>query len=264
MLNLSDGTRTPVGTLTGPPQAMTNAAAINDLARSSGFPVPTRATQASRGVSITALSPKTEASRILVLYRAGNTARRRRSTTPARSPVTRIWAPRTASCRPSMPSSIVTASCTTWGRSAARWLCKRNQQLGPGCRIQLTHRSAYVAVTSHAFLYRGGVMHDLGTLGGQNSVANAINNSGQIVGYSQVAPSAADLQSGQQIYHGFLYESGKMIDLNTMISATSGFSRSQAPRLSITWARSSPMARARLAPSIISCSLRRTCPHRRL
>src|SRR5580704_4338915 len=55
----------------------------------------------------------------------------------------------------------------------------------------------------HAFLYSGGVMTDLGVLGGSsflsNSVAQAINNEGQIVGYSTAT------NAGTGGYHAFLY-----------------------------------------------------------
>jgi probable HAF family extracellular repeat protein len=49
---------------------------------------------------------------------------------------------------------------------------------------------------------------DLGTLGGQTSVARAINNAGQVVGDSQL--------SGTMTHHGFLYSDGQMIDLGTL------------------------------------------------
>jgi probable HAF family extracellular repeat protein len=48
-------------------------------------------------------------------------------------------------------------------------------------------------------------MKDLGTLGGPGSFANAINNSGEITGWSTSAGAAM---------HAFLYRRGTMIDLN--------------------------------------------------
>jgi probable HAF family extracellular repeat protein len=57
-----------------------------------------------------------------------------------------------------------------------------------------------------AFLFRGGVATDLGSLGG-NSVANAINESAQIVGSSVVTGTTP---------HAFLYSNGAMADLGTL------------------------------------------------
>jgi len=62
----------------------------------------------------------------------------------------------------------------------------------------------------HAFLYSNGVMQDLGTLGGLFSDARAINNSGQVVGISQIADGT---------YHGFLYSNGAMTDLGVSCQA---------------------------------------------
>jgi probable HAF family extracellular repeat protein len=54
----------------------------------------------------------------------------------------------------------------------------------------------------------------LGNLGGAGAVANALNNSNQVVGWSQIA-------SGAQ--HAFLYTNGSMQDLNSLIPSSSGF-----------------------------------------
>jgi probable HAF family extracellular repeat protein len=51
-------------------------------------------------------------------------------------------------------------------------------------------------------------VEDLGTLGGSRSWASAINDSGEVVGYSNLA--------GDQNKHAFLYKDGKMTDLLTL------------------------------------------------
>ncbi|MCX5891291.1 MAG: HAF repeat-containing protein [Deltaproteobacteria bacterium] len=64
----------------------------------------------------------------------------------------------------------------------------------------------------HAFLYSGGVMHNLGTLvpapGDGNSLAYGINDAGQVVGESFPNGGA---------HHAFLYGNGVMQDLNNLV-----------------------------------------------
>src|SRR5262249_6453634 len=62
--------------------------------------------------------------------------------------------------------------------------------------------------SEHAFRYAAGVMSDLGTLGGNNSYANAINNSNVIVGIAGIDP-LDDTHN-----HAFVYANGSMSDLN--------------------------------------------------
>ena len=80
----------------------------------------------------------------------------------------------------------------------------------------------------HAFLYSKGAMIDLGSLGGNGPVtlsfgygtdAEAINDSGQVVGYSTTP-------SGDQV--AFLYSKGTMIDLNTVLPSDSGWTLTNA------------------------------------
>jgi probable HAF family extracellular repeat protein len=59
----------------------------------------------------------------------------------------------------------------------------------------------------------------LGSLGGTNGAAYALNNSNQVVGWSQIA-------SGAQ--HAFLYSNGTMQDLNLLIPPLSGVTLTSA------------------------------------
>ena len=68
---------------------------------------------------------------------------------------------------------------------------------------------------THAFLWRGGRMTDLQTLGGDNSLACGINDHGQTVGYSET-------QGGD--VHACLWQNGTPVDLG----ALPGGSRSEA------------------------------------
>lgn len=61
--------------------------------------------------------------------------------------------------------------------------------------------------TTHAFLYTGIGMRDLGTLGGRDSRAVGINESGVVVGQSSLP---------DQTIHGFVYREDRMSDLGSL------------------------------------------------
>jgi probable HAF family extracellular repeat protein len=62
--------------------------------------------------------------------------------------------------------------------------------------------------TLHPFFWDGDEMKDLGTLGGTLAVANAINNSGQVAGASNLADDFT--------LHAFLWDEGKLTDFGTL------------------------------------------------
>jgi probable HAF family extracellular repeat protein len=65
---------------------------------------------------------------------------------------------------------------------------------------------------TRAFLYEDGEMKDLGSLGGYISDAQAINDSGQVVGYAYLHNE----RGTSPIHHAFLYEDGEMKDLGSL------------------------------------------------
>ncbi|MGH8047176.1 MAG: hypothetical protein ACREKL_08015 [Chthoniobacterales bacterium] len=115
---------------------------------------------------------------------------------------------------------------------------------------------------AHAFLYSGGAMTDLGTLGGRDSAATAINAAGLIVGSSSLrgdkithaffysngvmtglGPAGSSYSQADAIdtagrivgtfntphgSHAFLYASGSLADLNSLISRSSGWKLGEA------------------------------------
>jgi len=59
-----------------------------------------------------------------------------------------------------------------------------------------------------AFFWADGTGIDLGSLGGSATVANALNNLGQVAGYSSTA--------GDAQYHPFIFSGGSLLDLGTL------------------------------------------------
>ena len=66
-------------------------------------------------------------------------------------------------------------------------------------------------IDDHATLWRNGTAIDLGTLGGKQSEAAAINNRRQIVGVSETALS----NSQSPVWHAFVWQGGRMVDLGS-------------------------------------------------
>lgn len=68
----------------------------------------------------------------------------------------------------------------------------------------------------HAAVYHEGQITDLGSLASGNSHAEGVNDSGEVVGQSDALPPGTN----QMVERAFLYRSGMMDDLNTLISPT--------------------------------------------
>lgn len=73
--------------------------------------------------------------------------------------------------------------------------------------------------STRAVLWQDGRMVELGTLGGNSSMAVDINSAGHVVGHAENA-------DGKR--HAFIWKNGKMIDLNTLVPSDSGWEFSEA------------------------------------
>ena len=75
-----------------------------------------------------------------------------------------------------------------------------------------------VGGASHAFLWQNGKLTDLSTLGGKQSQAVAINDTGDIIGWSD---TKATNRFGDQINHAFAWQKGRLTDLGTLAGGQS-------------------------------------------
>jgi len=72
-----------------------------------------------------------------------------------------------------------------------------------------------VATQAHAFLWQNGVMQDLGTLGGPDSVAWFVNDRGHVVGQSSVNDNP-NPNTGVPTVDPFFWEDSKMVDIGSL------------------------------------------------
>jgi probable HAF family extracellular repeat protein len=78
-----------------------------------------------------------------------------------------------------------------------------NSDPSPGCSFP-----GFNALTTGAFLWQSGRMMNLGSLGGTCTNASAMNNSGQVIGYSFL--------EGDEVFHPFRWDRGNLTDLGTL------------------------------------------------
>ena len=97
------------------------------------------------------------------------------------------------------------------------------QVVGLADTADFLDQSDYPQAVTHAFLWHSGEMTDLGTLGGDASIARDINNHAQIVGTSETGELRGDPEPWYRIEHAFIWQDGKMTDLNALLPPGSGW-----------------------------------------
>lgn len=102
---------------------------------------------------------------------------------------------------------------TLGGNDAAAYFVNDSGQVAGISYTNTTPNPTTGLPTQDPFLWEGGRMVDLGTLGGTWGIVYWLNNRGQVAGQSNLA--------GDQVYHAFLWDRGVLTDLGTLGGDTS-------------------------------------------
>lgn len=117
-----------------------------------------------------------------------------------------------------MQDLIADAPTGTFGgtQGMTGWLNQRGQVTG-------TMNLAGDA-TWHSFFWDHGTIEDLGTLGGINTTADAMNDAGSVVGKSDVTAICTACPAGNQLqlHHPFVWKDGAITDLGLLRGDTAG------------------------------------------
>jgi probable HAF family extracellular repeat protein len=104
------------------------------------------------------------------------------------------------------------------GNDAIAGLINKNGQIAGISYTMAAANPATGIPTQNPFFWENGTMQDIGSLGGAIGFTTAMNNRGQVIGVSSIAANpGACLFSGEgdPNCHPFLWDRGKLIDLNT-------------------------------------------------